>query len=583
MKKGVPVSPGVAVARAYLVDPVLARHEPYQLDANGLSGEISRFERACAAVTRELDETIARVSKQVGDDEAAIFRAHRQLIRDPSLVHKVKALICERKIDASSALHATLDEYSELFRQIPDSYLQERIADLRDVVGRILARLVHDDPNSGLTPDQPVILVAAEILPSQALTIDRRLVAGILTETGAATGHAAILARALGIPAVSGMRGVTREVHNGDLIALDGREGYVYLNPGPEVETVYRKLQREYVDLCGKLIENRDQEAITADGVRVELLANISGPADAQVATEVGAIGVGLYRTEYLFLTHPSIPDEEEQYAAYRAVIEAAPNRTVTIRTLDLGGDKHVPYLGTQKETNPFMGFRSIRLSSAYPEFFQVQLRAILRAGVHGRVSMMFPMVSLLEEVLRIKKDLERTKQALRSEGVAFADDMPLGIMVEVPAAALCIEELVREVDFVSIGSNDLVQYLMAADRDNPHVAYLCEPFSPALLRLLNQVIGACNAQGKPVTLCGEIAGWPRCFLPLFGMGLRRLSMSGAAIPSMKELIRRTNLAQAQEITRQVLTMHTMDQIRGFLTSKAKEIWPNVTLLDVNH
>jgi phosphoenolpyruvate-protein phosphotransferase len=583
MKKGVPISPGVAVARAYLVDAVLARHEPYQLDAAGLSGEVSRFERACAAVTRELDETITRVSKQVGDDEAAIFRAHRSLVRDPSLVHKVKALICERKVDAATALHATLDEYSELFRQIPDSYLQERIADLRDVVGRILAQLVHDDPHSPFTPDQPVILVATEILPSQALTIDRQLVAGILTETGAATGHAAILARALSIPAISGLRNVTREVHNGDLIAMDGREGHVYLNPGPEVESAYRKLQREYTDLRGKLIENRDLEAVTADGIHIELLANISGPGDAQTAAEAGAEGVGLYRTEYLFLTHPSIPDEEEQLAAYRAVIEAAPNRQVTIRTLDLGGDKHVPYLGTHKEANPFMGFRSIRLSSAYPEFFHVQLRAILRAGLYGKVSMMFPMISMLEEVLRIKKDVERTKQALRREGVPFAENMPLGIMIEVPAAALCIEDLIREVDFVSIGSNDLVQYLMAADRDNPHVAYLCEPFSPALLRMLAWVVQTCTAHRKPVTLCGEIAGWPRCFLPLFGMGLRRLSMSPAAIPSLKELIRHTNFQEAQEIARQVLAMHTIGQIRGFLTAKVKEIWPNVTLLDVNH
>jgi phosphoenolpyruvate-protein phosphotransferase (PTS system enzyme I) len=582
MRKGVPVSPGVAVAHAYCVDQVLAPNEPYHLDANALTGEVARFDRACAAVARELDDTIARVSRQIGEDEAAIFRAHRQLVRDPTLAQKVKTAIHDRKVDASTALRQTLDEYAALFQQIPDPYLQGRITDLRDVAGRVLAQLAREDQRPALDVTEPVVLVAPEILPSQALTFDRKLVAGILTETGAATGHAAILARSLGIPAVSGLQGLMREVRTGDLIALDGREGHVYLNPGPEVEAAYRKLQREYADLSARLlIENHDLEAIGTDGTRVELLANVNSPADAELAGRAGATGVGLYRTEYLFLSHPSVPDEEEQLAAYRAVIEAAPNKAVTIRTLDLGGDKNVPYLGQRREANPFMGFRSIRLSSAYPEFFQAQLRAILRAGRFGKVSLMFPMVSLLEEVQRIKKLVARARRALTDAGVPFAEDMPVGIMVEVPAAALCIEELLDEVDFVSIGSNDLVQYLMAADRDNPQVAHLCEPFSPALLKLLNRVIGACNARGKPVTLCGEMAGWPRCFLPLFGMGLRSFSMSPAAVPSVKEVVRRTALPVAQDITRRVLSMRTAGAIRGFLTRKVRDIWPGVRLVDV--
>jgi phosphoenolpyruvate-protein phosphotransferase len=562
------------------VDQVLARREPYHLDAAALSGEVNRFDRACAAAARELEATAGRVARQVGEEEAAIFRAHRLLLRDPTLVSKVKAAITERQVDAASALHEVLEEYSALFSRIPDSYLQERMADLRDVIGRILAQLARQDSRPLLDVHEPVILVAPEILPSQALTFDRELVAGILTESGGTTGHAAILARSLGIPAVSGLRGLMREVHTGDLIALDGREGHVYLRPGPQVEAAYRKLQREYVDLRGRLIENSDQEAVTADGVRLELLANVNGPADAATAGTAGATGVGLYRTEYLFLTHPSVPDEEEQLAAYRAVIEAAPNRAVTIRTLDLGGDKQVPYLGHRKEANPFMGFRSIRLSSAYPEFFQTQLRAILRAGTSGRVSLLFPMISTLEEVQRLKKVVQRTRLALQRAGVPFGEDMPLGIMVEVPAAALCIEELLPQVDFVSVGSNDLVQYLMAADRDNPQVAHLCDPFNPALLRLLERVVRACEAHGKPVTLCGEMAGWPRCFLPLFGMGLRRLSMNPASVPSVKEVARRTTLKLAEKVAQRVLAMRTTGEIRGFLTRKVQEVWPNVTLLD---
>jgi phosphoenolpyruvate-protein phosphotransferase len=581
MKKGVPISPGVAVARAYCLEGARTHYEPAHLEDADLSAEVARFDRACAAVTADLDAITTRVAQQIGEEKAGIFRAHRQLLRDPGLVQKVKAAITERRVDASTALHQVLEEYSALFGRMTDPYLQERLADLRDVIVRLLARLARQSRPVVQPLHEPVILCAAEVLPSQALSFDRALIAGILTESGGSTGHAAILARALGIPAISGIRGLMKDVHTGDLIALDGREGYVYLNPGPEVESAYRKLQREYVNLRESLVENSDLEAITADGIRLELLANVNGPRDAMDAGRVGASGVGLYRTEYLFLTHPSVPDEEEQLAAYRVVIEAAPNNTVTIRTLDLGGDKNVPYLGDRAEANPFMGFRSVRLVSAYPEFFKTQLRAILRAGCYGKVSLLFPMISTLEEVQRLKKMVQRTRAELQRAGVAFCDRMPLGIMLEVPAAALCIEDLLREVDFVSIGSNDLIQYLMAADRDNPHVAHLCEPFNPALLRLLAHVIKACNAQGKPVTLCGEMAGWPRCFLPLFGMGLRRLSMSPAFVPSIKEVVRHTTLEAAEGATIRVLRMQTAGEIRGYLTRKVREVWPHVTLIDM--
>jgi phosphoenolpyruvate-protein phosphotransferase len=582
MKKGVPVSPGVAVASAYCVDEVLARREPQNLDVAALSSEIQRLDNATAAAARELDAIVASVSKQVGEEEAAIFSAHRLLLRDATLIGKVKSAICQKHIDASTALHETLDEYAKLFSQIKDEYLKERMADLRDVVSRILAQLALQSGSVLLKVNEPVIIVAPEILPSQAIAFDRLPVVGIITETGGPTGHAAILARSLGIPAVSGLRGILREVHTGDLIALDGREGHVYLRPGPEVEAAYRKLQREYVNLRDRLIENRDQQSISADGVTIDLLANVNNPADAAMAAKVGASGVGLYRTEYLFLTHPTVPDEEEQLATYRAVIEAAPNRTVTIRTLDLGGDKNVPYLGQQREANPFMGWRSIRLSSAYPEFFQTQLRAILRAGLHGKVSLLFPMISTLEEVHRLRRTVQRTQISLAREGVPFAEHMPLGVMLEVPAAALCVEAMLDEVDFVSIGSNDLIQYLMAADRDNPKVAHLCEPFSPALLKILNHIIKVCNARGTPVTLCGEMAGRPRCFLPLFGMGLRRLSMSPAFVPSIKELVRLTHQDLARESADRVLTMKTVGEVRGYLARKVRQIWPNVSVLDVS-
>jgi phosphotransferase system enzyme I (PtsI) len=580
MRKGVPISPGIAVAPAYCVDEVLARREGYHLDGGALAEEINRFEQACTAAAHEVEEIISRLQRQVGEKEAAIFQAHRLLLRDPVLLNKVKGIILQRQVDARTALHEVLEEYTALFAQIQDEYLKERMADLRDVVSRILAQLALQDNRPRLDTAEPVVLVAPEILPSQAAAFEAGRLAGILTETGGSNGHAAILARSLGIPAVSGLRGILREIQTGDLVVVDGREGLVYIRPGPEVEAAYRKLQREYVHIRDRLIENRDQEAVSLEGVPVELLANVNSPADAHSAVQAGASGVGLYRTEYFFLSHPTVPDEEEQLAAYRAVIEAAPQRTVTIRTLDLGGDKHLPYLTQTREANPFLGWRSIRLSSAYPEFFQTQLRAILRAGLYGQVSILFPMISTLEEVLRLKRMVQRTRQRLQKQGIPFAEHVPLGVMLEVPAAALCLENILKEVDFISIGSNDLIQYVMAADRDNPKVAHLCEPFHPPVLRLLHQIITTCNRQGKPVTLCGEMAGRPRCFLFLFGMGLRRFSMSPAFVPTIKELVRCTSLAVAQQIAQRVLCLTTAGEVRGYLTRRLREICPKVAILD---
>ncbi len=581
MKKGVPVAPGIAVARAFCVDEVLAQQEPSHIDAAAVSSEVARFNDALHAAGLELDAVIGRVSQQLGEEQAAIFRGHRLLLRDPALLGKVKNAILTKHVDAPTALHEVLEEYTRLFSQFQDEYLKERLADVRDVIGRIAAQLaLRDKPPPDAISQEPVVIVAPEILPSQALFLQRFQVAGIITEAGGSTGHAAILARALGIPSVSGMRGILHDVTTGDLIALDGCAGTVHLRPDAETEAAYRKLQREYVNLRDRLVENRDLEAVTRDGTRLELLANVNSVADAEMAVRTGATGVGLYRTEYLFLTHTTVPDEEEQLAAYREVIQAAPNRSVTIRTLDIGGDKLVPYFGHQREANPFMGWRSIRLSSAYPEFFQTQLRAILRAALHGKVSIMFPMVSTLEEVLLLKRMIAKTKMNLRDAGVPFADQVPVGVMLEVPAAALCIDALLREVDFVSIGSNDLTQYVMAADRDNPRVAHLCEPFSPPMLRLLHHIIRHCNKRQMPVTLCGEMAARPKCFLPLFGMGLRKLSMSPAFVPTIKAVARHTTCEHAEHVARRVLHLKTFRQVRRYLTRMTEQVYPNIATMD---
>jgi len=581
MKKGVPISPGIAIARAYRLDEAGTRPASTgPMKAEDVGTEIARFTAACDAVAIELDRIITRVASEVDDNAASIFRSHRVLLRDPALASRVRNEIEIHHVDAVTALNRALEEYTSLFARISDEYLRERMADIRDVIGRVINWLTLDESSAQLKGQEPIVLVALEFLPSQAAMFDRLPVAGIVTEAGGSTGHAAILARSMGIPAVSGIRGLLREVHTGDMLIVDGREGAVFINPGTDAESAYRKLQREYVDLRHRLIENRDQEAITADGTPIELLANVNNVIDAATAVGVGAAGVGLFRTEYVYLTHASVPTEDEQVSAYRAVIEAAPHSLVTIRALDLGGDKLVPYLGNQREANPFMGWRSVRMSADYPEFFQTQLRAILRVAVHGKISMLFPMVSTLEEVVRLKLLVENARQSLELEGVVHAANVPFGVLVEVPAAVVCIDQILEEVDFISVGSNDLIQYLMAADRDNPRVAHLCEPLHPAVFRVLNQIITACTKKNKPVTLCGEMAGRPMCLLPLLGMGLTRMSMSPAFVPTVKEMVRSVTLEAAKKAARRVLKMHTVVEVRAYLAEQVRRLCPNIAKLD---
>jgi phosphoenolpyruvate-protein phosphotransferase (PTS system enzyme I) len=580
MLRGVPISPGVAVARAFRLDPALARHSPGLLDAAALSSEAARFDQACDAVAAELDRTIDRVRREVGEDSADIFRGHRAILRDPAFVAKVKSFILNDHLDAITSLNRTLEEYDLLFARIRDDYLRERMTDIRDVAEQIIAHLTLEKDRQAIGLSEPLILVAPEIRPSQAAMFDKLPVSGIATEAGGSTGHAAVLARGLGIPAVSGLAGLLSQVHNGDLLAVDGREGIVVINPGPEVEAAYRKLQREYVDLRDSLVENRDLEAVTTDGVHVELLANVNTVIDAAAATGVGAVGVGLFRTEYVFLSHPTVPTEDEQVAAYRKVIEAAPNRAVVIRTLDLGGDKQVKYFSHYRQSNPFMGWRSIRMTSEHPEFFQTQLRAILRAGAGGTVSILFPMISTVDEVRKLRRLLDRARMALHRQKVPYGEKVLFGVMVEVPAAAECIDHILAEVDYVSIGSNDLVQYLMAADRDNPRVAALCDPLHPAVLRVLRRVISRCLRRNTPVTLCGEAAGRPMCLLPLLGMGLRRASMSPAFVPAIKQLVRCVSSTDARRAAKAVLRMQTVAEVRAYLTERLRKLCPQVANLD---
>ena len=585
MRKGLAVSPGVAVGTAYCIHEIFVNPETKRLADQEVTAELARYEAARDQAASELRTLHRKVERQIGADEAAIFQTHLTILRDAAFTNKVRNWIVNDRLHAQAALHQLLDEYTAMFTRTKDDYIRERLADVRDVVIRLSAQLTDvlradDSPLEG-----PLIICADELLPSQAVMFGDAEVQGIVTQRGSQTSHAAIIARSRGIPAVSGVRGILRSVKTGDTIVVDGRDGHVEINPDPETLAAYRKLEREFFDLRDHLAENRDHPAVTADGESLVLLANINHAADASAARAMGASGVGLYRTEYLYLTHEDVPDEEEQLVAYREIIQESPGHNVTIRTLDIGGDKTVPYLGhNHQEANPFMGWRSIRLSFEHPEFFNTQVRAILRAAAHakklgGEVRMMFPMITTLEEMRRVRSFVRKAGRKLRQDGKEFAE-VPVGMMLEVPAAAVSIELMLDVVDFVSIGSNDLVQYLMAADRDNPKVSHLCQPLSPPVLRVLSGIIRACNFANKPVTLCGEMAGQPRAFVLLLGMGLRQFSMSPAFVPTTKQLAAEITRAKAEEILRQALRLKTTTNVKRYMAEQISIIAPDLVILD---
>ena len=444
MHNGIGVSPGVVVGVAYRVESVLGLSEPKTLESPALvPAEIAHFDRAVEDAESELEGLVQRVAQELGPSAAEIFQTHLQILGDPGLLSRVHSLIEQQYLTALSALHQVMNSYAAQFARIEQDYFRERLNDLRDVILRVgshLTRKKEPVANGAVEShdgEEPVILVAHEILPSQAMSLGDLPIAGIVTEVGGSTSHAAILARSRGIPAVSGVDGILNDVASGDLMVVDGREGHVLVRPDQEATMAYRKVQREFFHLKDSLVSNREEPARSLDGTRAELLANINNLADAHSANTVGASGVGLFRTEYLFLTHHDVPGEEEQYEYYKQIVLNSPDQTVTIRTLDLGGDKTVPYLGRRSEPNPFMGWRSIRIFFENPKLLITQIRAILRAGRHGKVSMLFPMVTTLEELRRINKMVKETRDNLRREGVTFAEDVKTGVMVEVPCRRL--------------------------------------------------------------------------------------------------------------------------------------------------
>jgi phosphotransferase system enzyme I (PtsI) len=582
MRRGIAVSPGIAIGAAYCIEAIFVNPDHAKLSEAEVSPEIARLDAAIESVAADLRKLQSRVDFQLGKEAAAVFAVHESILRDPAMAGRLRDSVRRERISSQEALRRLMEEYDKLMASHSDALLRERISDVRDVGQRLSTYL--SDALRGEIPSLsgPVVVVTAELLPSQIFALGDREISAIVTATGSQTSHAAIIARSRGIPAVAGVRDVLKDIETGQTVIVDGREGVVIVNPEPETEAAYRKLEREYVDLKDRLAANHADPAVTADGYPLRLLANINSVAEARMAKQMGASGVGLYRTEYLYLLHPDVPDEEEQTRVYTDVIEASPGRDITIRTLDIGGDKGVPYLGHGvRESNPFMGWRSIRLSFEHPEFFATQLRAILRAATAAQksgtahVRLLFPMITTLEELVYLRATVSRAQRELSSRGVEPVE-IPVGMMIEVPAAALAIDQLLEYVDFVSIGSNDLVQYVMAADRDNPKVNHLCQPLAPPMLRLISSVVASCRRAGKPVTLCGEMAGQTEAVALLLGMGLERLSMSPALVPTVKALAKLVNRDDAAALLEQAMHLRTTTEVRQLARRFVETVAPNL-------
>ena len=560
--QGITASTGIAIGPAYIYRPEVLTVERWTVDDP--EAEWARFAEAVERAKAEIGAIRAQAAVEVGEAEAEIFTAHQLFLEDPALLDRVRGQIEGEGSNAEAALAEVVASYAELLRGMEGEVFRQRAADIEDVGRRVLRLLLGVRETSLAELPKPVVVVAHDLTPSDTAQMDKEHTLGFCTAIGGTTSHTAILARSLGLPAVVGLgEGALRIPDEAPLI-IDGALGKVIVNPDESTLAEYRARQEALLAQQVAARRAAQRLAQTRDGQRVEVVANVGDVASAQVALEHGAEGVGLLRTEFLYLDRTTMPSEEEQYAAYRAIADLMGKRPLIIRTLDIGGDKQLPYLDIGDELNPFLGWRAIRFCLDQVALFQAQLRAILRAGHERNVKIMFPMIADVGELRRARDILAEVRVELEAESVPIASGVEVGIMVEVPAAALAADVLAEEVDFFSIGTNDLIQYTMACDRTNEKVAYLYQPLHPAILRLVKRVIEAAHAVGKWVGMCGEMAGQPEAIPILLGLGLDEFSMSAAAIPRAKALIAAITLDQAREVAAGVLTMSTADQVRSY-------------------
>ena len=538
--QGIAASDGIAIAKVYtLTEPDLSFTK---ISVEDTDKEISRLEEALVVSTKEIELIKETALKNLGE-EAQVFEAHLMVLSDPELVGQVKDAITSQKVNAEHALKEVSDMFISIFAGMEDNpYMQERAADIRDVSKRILANLLGVKIPSPATIKDEVVVVAGDLTPSDTAQLNRKYVKAFVTDIGGRTSHSAIMARSLEIPAIVGTKEITSLAKDGDLIIIDGLSGDVFLNPSEEVVTEYREKAEAFAAQQAEWEKLKDADTFTKDGHQVELAANIGTPKDLEGVIHNGAEGVGLYRTEFLYMDSHDMPTEEDQFEAYKAVLEGMNGKPVVVRTMDIGGDKELPYLPLPHEMNPFLGYRAIRISLNEPEMFRTQLRALLRASVYGKLRIMFPMIATLNDFRGAKALLLEEKAKLVAEGVAVSDDIQVGIMIEIPAAAVLAHQFAKEVDFFSIGTNDLIQYTMAADRMNERVSYLYQPYNPSILTLIKHVIDSAHKEGKWAGMCGEMAGDQTAVPLLVGLGLDEFSMSASSVLKTRSLISKLTL-----------------------------------------
>jgi phosphoenolpyruvate-protein phosphotransferase (PTS system enzyme I) len=564
---GISVSPGVAIGRAFLHSKEIPPIRRRLIRPDQVEDEAERFLSALHQAGEGIRRTRRLVSGEHSEDLAQIFDAQLAMVDDVEMKTQTLSCIRAQHWSAERAFKLTLEHMMRSFESIEDEYLRQRISDLIDIEQQVLLRLVGGDIQALDSLKANAVVLAHDLLPSESVRLGGGMVKGIALDVGGPASHSAIIARSLGLPTVLGVEGCSHSAASGDRVIIDGNEGLVHLRPTPDVLRDYRTQLRRQQRRERSLTARRKLPAVTRDGHEIALLANIDMPAEVQLAAETGAHGVGMYRTEFLYLGY-QLPTEEEQLAAYSKIVQAMAPWPVTIRTIDLGGDKLAHALDSPVEANPYLGWRGIRISLDTPELFRTQLRAILRAGVHGEVRILLPMVASLEELLTAREILTETKEELRRSGTAFGDNCPLGVMVEVPSVALMADHFAAEADFLSLGTNDLIQYTLAVDRGNARVAPLYDPFHPAVLRLIAMVADSGHRHRIPVSICGEIGGDPLATVLLIGMGIERLSMSPGLIPEVKEVIRSTGLARAREIADSCRTLRTGADIKSYLEAE---------------
>lgn len=572
---GIGVSEGIRIGKAFLYMP--AKPEQQQAaPAGDAAHELSRLRAAKEQALGELDELIGKTLQTLGEEKAGILKGQKSFLNDPTFYPAMEQQISQTGCSAEQAVDAVVQRIAAVFEAMPTEYLRERAADVRDVGKRLLARLAGGTGSNLSDIEEEVILVADDLTPSDTVQLDKRFILGFVTRTGGKTSHTAILANSLGIPAILGSGDGIGGIQNGDLLIMDGGAGICVVSPDEATLQQYRgRMERENEERR-KLAAFAGIPAKTRDGFRVELAANIGTPAEAQGLLEKGAEAVGLYRTEFLFMSREQMPDEETQYAAYKKAAEAMQGKPVVIRTLDIGGDKELPYLELPKEMNPFLGYRAIRLCLDRKELLVTQLRAILRASVHGKLKIMFPMISGIGEWRQAKGILDEVRRQLTDEGIRFDPGLETGIMIEIPSAALLAPRFAKEVDFFSIGTNDLVQYTVAVDRMNEKVAYLYDYFHPAVIRLLKIVIDASHEHGKWTGMCGSMAGDPLAAPLLLGLGLDEWSMSAASLQKVKRIISQMDRESCTRLAERVLDMDTPEEVRQALQAFAAEYAKNL-------